>query len=266
MNVRMKQRALQLTEYVLQQFWMRNTKEVLKYFHEHIMWIGSMKSEYVFGKEAVKARIQEVTTNVPQVYMTNQQYSIVHTDANTCTVAGMYVAFTNPFSGQILSETQRVTFIWIVVKGELKIIHLHLSNTLHIQDEDENFPTRAGKETYEYLQKIIDKQSSSNNLVFRDTQKVEHVIARLDIRYLEAEKEYTLIHCTNKSIRVTGTITKILKTLPEEFVQIHRSYVININHIKCINNCTVTLEDETVLHIPVKRFKEVRDSILNKRK
>lgn len=56
-----------------------------------------------------------------------------------------------------------MTFVWekdkIKDNERLLIKHIHLSNILHIQDEDERFPTKAGKENYEYVMKIMAERS-----------------------------------------------------------------------------------------------------------
>lgn len=68
----------------------------------------------------------------PLVYLDDQQYEGLRSEANISVVVGRYRAFTKQDSGVILSEKQRVTFIWERVKkddeAQLLITHIHISN------------------------------------------------------------------------------------------------------------------------------------------
>lgn len=54
-----------------------------------------------------------------------------------------------------------------------------------------------------------------------------------DILWIEASRSYSYIHFTNKpSAIVTFPLSKLEEKLPaSDFIRIHRSYMININHI-----------------------------------
>lgn len=86
----------------------------------------------------------------PLVYLDDQQYEGLRSEANISVVVGRYRAFTKQDSGVILSEKQRVTFIWERVKkddeAQLLITHIHISNIFHTKDDDKLFlPRMAGK-------------------------------------------------------------------------------------------------------------------------
>lgn len=52
-----------------------------------------------------------------------------------------------------------------------------------------------------------------------------------EILYVESIKDYVRIHCTEQNIVSKATITKYENLLPDEFVRIHRSYIVNTQKI-----------------------------------
>ena len=173
-------KAMELTQYILEQYWQRNLEPLLSHIDDDILWIGSMDEEYLHGKQAMMKRIKENNNEMPLVYLDNQEYEIVQNTGRCCVVVGRYRAFTKPESGMLLSEKQRVTFVWEKDKTEdtekLLIKHIHLSNILHIQDEDERFPTKAGKENYEYVMKIMAERSQNAVITVKDENHASRVI------------------------------------------------------------------------------------------
>ncbi len=78
-----------------------------------------------------------------------------------------------------------------------------------------------------------------------------------------ADINYTLFHFINGkkfiSSRNLGTYFDKLRKFG--FVRIHKSHVINPNHVKKIANETVEMIDESVLPVARRRRKEVRFSL-----
>ena len=119
-----------LTQYILEQYWQGNLMPLVSHMHNDILWIGSMDEEYVHGKEDMIKRVKENNNEMPLVYLDNQEYEVVQNEGNTCIVVGRYRAYTKPDSGLLLSEKQRITFVWnkVSIDGEEKLLikHIHL--------------------------------------------------------------------------------------------------------------------------------------------
>lgn len=86
------------------------------------------------------------------------------------------------------------------------------------------------------------KDDSNNYLFVRaDRQNVKLFIN--DIWAVEALKDYIKIVCENKNYIVHTNLSKFIQKLPQDsFIQIHRSYVINIEKITSIKGDLVYLE------------------------
>ena len=86
------------------------------------------------------------------------------------------------------------------------------------------------------------KEDSNNYLFVRaDRQNVKLFIN--DIWAVEALKDYIKIVCENKNYIVHTNLSKFIQKLPQDsFIQIHRSYIINIDKITSIKGELVYLE------------------------
>lgn len=72
-----------------------------------------------------------------------------------------------------------------------------------------------------------------------------------DILYIKASSVYVDIHTTQGIIIHRDTFVELMKVLSSNFIQVHRSYIVNINHIESFNSSQVTL---TTAKIPIGRL------------
>lgn len=64
------------------------------------------------------------------------------------------------------------------------------------------------------------------------------------ILFVEALKDYVIIHTPNDKYTIHSTMKDIEKKLPiESFMRVHRSYILNLKRIKSIESSIVLLED-----------------------
>jgi two-component system, LytTR family, response regulator LytT len=69
-----------------------------------------------------------------------------------------------------------------------------------------------------------------------------------EIIYLKASKDYVKIITTQKSHLVSSTMKALEETLPaNQFVRIHKSFIVNVRHIQMIKAAEVIMADKEVL-------------------
>lgn len=76
-----------------------------------------------------------------------------------------------------------------------------------------------------------------------------------EILYIEGMRDYIAVHTPNQKILTLMSMTKMLEKLPSgDFMRVHKSYIIGLNHISLIQNNRVTIGNK---EIPVSNsFKE----------
>lgn len=259
MLLKSQNNELNLTAYILEQYWLKNPEPLLKYIDDDILWIGSTDAEYIHGKQNMQERLFKNITESPLVYLDEQEYEIAGQDTNSCLVVGRYRAYTKPESGIVLSEKQRITFYWFKKADKLCIKHIHLSNILHIQDDDEYFPTKAGKQSYEYMKSLVAKYSNELKITICDHNSVIKLIPACNIIYIKADHNYINIHLIYKTtpLHIRDNISSFYKKLPDNFIFISRSIIVNKDYIKSIYMQQITLQNNTKIKIPAARYKDI---------
>ena len=85
-----------------------------------------------------------------------------------------------------------------------------------------------------------------------------HRIAPKDILYIEGLGNYVNYHLTDGTkVTTYGTIKQSLEKLPEFFVRVHKSYIINKNHIKSYDANSIELKNQMI-----PRGKSITDDLL----
>lgn len=67
------------------------------------------------------------------------------------------------------------------------------------------------------------------------------------IKYLEKDGNYMTYHCTTQQILARETIKESLDKLPETFIQTHKSFIVNKEHIISYDKQTVNVGNKKIL-------------------
>jgi len=88
------------------------------------------------------------------------------------------------------------------------------------------------------IKKVIDVQKiNDENIIIINDKRKHSIIKFEDILYLEAQNQYTKWHLKNKSsFLLRNPLSKYSNIFPNSFFQIHRSFVVNLNHISSFDN------------------------------
>ncbi|OJJ21537.1 DNA-binding response regulator [marine bacterium AO1-C] len=97
-------------------------------------------------------------------------------------------------------------------------------------------------------------QASSETLLIKADKK-QFVIKLSDIQYIESIKDYVIVHTPHQDLVSYQTMQQVIGALPiTDFLRIHRSFIINLNHLKAFNHSYVFIADN---EIPIGRtYKE----------
>lgn len=98
-------------------------------------------------------------------------------------------------------------------------------------------------------EKVIYTQATERDFIFvRSDYKMKKIYLK-DILYVEGMKDYLSIYTTEKRIFTLMSFKQIENILPEsQFLRIHKSYIISIDHLESYDKSTVTVATK---HIPI---------------
>lgn len=155
-------KAPQLTAEIMRAHYCEHDLDkILPLFHETLTWIGAGEDQICYDCETIKDFFLRTYAEkaVPDCIITDEDYRLVSWDDHSCLVAGRCWIATKPETGYVLRAHQRVTFSYKLVDGELKITLIHISNPYADMREGEDFPAQIGRQSYEYLQRLLVEKS-----------------------------------------------------------------------------------------------------------
>lgn len=152
-----------------------------------------------------------------------------------------------------------------LIRKEYSIPIIYLSDytdNTHVQRARKTFPAA-------YLSKPFHEPDliRALEIAFTNTQQTEHTqtrprlpdhifvkdghtylkVALAEIVYLQADRAYCKIITEHKSITESNSMKHVLQQIQhQDFVQVHRSYAININHITGIDGNIIRLGEHSV--------------------
>ena len=138
-----------------------------------------------------------------------------------------------PFLGLVILILAVIFYLYRRYRKKSSVLEEEKSQTLQKLDE---------------LKQIVVK----NHIVLKDKTKL--YIA--DLMYVKADDHYLNLFLSNgKNHFVRGKLKNIKEELPPNFIQCHRSYVVNVNFIKQKNSTSITMINQD--NIPLSRsFKD----------
>ncbi|SNR14245.1 LytR/AlgR family response regulator transcription factor [Tenacibaculum jejuense] len=102
---------------------------------------------------------------------------------------------------------------------------------------------------------IVNKENEANSLFVKSDKKI--IKLNFDeIYYVEAYGNYIKIY-TGTMILTPQTLTEFLTKLPNNFLRIHKSFVINFNHLKLIDGNQVRLGNDKIVPVGKSYRKEL---------
>lgn len=124
-----------------------------------------------------------------------------------------------------------------------------------------------------YLQKPVAKEdffeamdaaiadATAHRLSFQiDTSLIS--IHLRDIQYIEIFGHYTVVHTTEEAYRFRSSLKEIMSRLPKGyFASPHKSYVVNLEHIRSATATEIQLDCGVVVPIGRKRMQEFNDAL-----
>lgn len=84
-----------------------------------------------------------------------------------------------------------------------------------------------------------EKEALKTQFITIRADRSNHQIKLAELIYLESLSDYVKIYFNNESLITRETISSFEDSLPEIFVRIHRSYIINLDHVKEFSNKSV---------------------------
>jgi len=98
------------------------------------------------------------------------------------------------------------------------------------------------KQEADFLRSLTTHKDGADILFVKNRSRLMHV-RHEDLLFVEALKDYVVIHTRKESYTIHSTMKEIERKLSDRrFMRVHRSYIVNLNSIESIKYSNITME------------------------
>lgn len=117
---------------------------------------------------------------------------------------------------------------------------------------------------FQVLDRFKKISPEKNTYVFVETVDGMSRLSLNDILYLEANKHQTILATMEGVIETKESFSHFESSLPtDKFVKTHRSYLVNLAHVKRVARQDVIMDDETIVPIARRKIKNVNQAFID---
>lgn len=113
-----------------------------------------------------------------------------------------------------------------------------------------------------YIRKMEDRKKSEACLTIQFKRKDYH-IRLTSIVFLESDRHVTRIVTENGEYRTYERLSELFKRLNPDFVQCHKSFIVNLKFIECFEGDSILLKNGQQIPVSRSARKNVREAFLN---
>lgn len=207
---------------------------IIPLLHDDVSLAGAADGVFYTGIHAVSSALFRNYTGPARRIVCWHCHTIVETELQSA-VSAAFCA-TDVRSSQVGIQ---MSIIWQRSPGAPQAIHMHLSSL--------RLPSAPAYQA-----------GASQRLAVRSTDGAVHMLDLDQIVFIEAVNMDSVLHlCKNRRLQIREQFCTLCGRLPPAFCRIHRSFVVNRQHVLKIRRYSVLLTDNNTLPIPEKRYRAV---------
>ncbi len=115
----------------------------------------------------------------------------------------------------------------------------------------------------EALNKAISRIEKNNEQCITITRNTKLIRIKLnEIKFAESDRRTINLHLHSSSVHFNMRLDELEKKLPENFLRVHKSYLVNMNYIGSISNNKIVLLTGEEIPVAKAKYTDVKGSIL----
>ncbi|MCA1761464.1 MAG: LytTR family transcriptional regulator DNA-binding domain-containing protein [Cryomorphaceae bacterium] len=151
------------------------------------------------------------------------------------------VVYLTAYADEATLEKAKVTEPYGYIIKPFKEIDIHTSIEMAIYKHAKE---REVQKERDLLYSLVENKDSKGFIFVKSNSRLVK-LKTTDIYFVEALKDYVVINALNSRYTIHSTMKDIEKKLPsEEFIRVHRSFIVGINKIAAIEQPNLILEND----------------------
>lgn len=236
----------------------RNLDAVMMHMAPDLTWVGPLACQQTRSAEEMRRMLEpEYDTSVE---MFDESW-IVREIGGTRLVVGTYSARVPGSDASDLAFLQTATFVWTMTSGGPKVVHLHLSNAYDVPSNIDR-PAKEDENAIGYvLDAVTTPMTVRTRIRFDVVGGDAYYVADDRILCLDAAEKGCTVVCSDQAFKDKQRLVRVADRLPEHFIRIHRSCIVNARRVLTVRRFEVVLDDLSTRPIADRRYLEVAEAI-----
>ena len=205
---------------------------------------GELAIEHVVDAESLTARLAEE----PAIDVLVMDIELGSEDANGIDLVKRY--FPAGCGTQVIYVTGFVEYCTSVYRTE----HLYFLVKPFAQDDLDDALSRAFERLEADASKPLSVRLGSRVVLVEPSR----------ISYIESDRRKVRIHAGAEEIEAYASLSDLSAELPASFIQCHKSFLVNMDHVKELKADSVVLSSNQVVPVSQKRRKFVREAVFSR--
>ncbi|WP_419491278.1 ATP-binding protein [Anaerotruncus massiliensis (ex Liu et al. 2021)] len=128
---------------------------VASFFAPQFTWLGAGEEQYLADRGAAAEMFRRFGGAIPRCDIRDEEYDVIEPAPGVYVVTGRMWITTAPGVEMYLKVHQRVTFVFQETPDGLRCAHIHCSNPYQEMVEEELFPEKIGRQSYDFVQERL---------------------------------------------------------------------------------------------------------------
>lgn len=151
------------------------------------------------------------------------------------------VIYLTAYADESTLNKAKVTEPYGYIIKPFKEIDLHTAIEMAIYKHEKETDVKKERD---FLYSLVENKDSKDIIFVKSNSRLVKVRTE-DIYFIEALKDYVVINTSNTRYTVHSTMKDIEKKLPpNEFIRVHRSFIVRIDKIVAIDHANLIIEDD----------------------
>ena len=237
----------------------RDIDAVMRNVAQDMTWVGPLACQRARSAAEMR-RIIEPEYGTP-VKMHDDRWGI-RAVGGTRVVVGTFNIAIPQNEGPDVVLLESVTFVWALSPaGKPLVVHLHVSSAYDVPARLDR-PAAAGEDGVGYVLDSVTTPVAPRTRIRFDVPGGEACFVAEDrILCLDAAGKGCTVVCDGHSFPERQRLVGVVERLPECFVQIHRSCIVNAKRVVAVRRFEVILDNMTTRPIADRRYLEVAEAV-----
>lgn len=253
---------------IITEYYNNNLSPYFQSIDEDIIWIGPAKGQFLRGKQAI-IHAWEKENHTLTFTMGSISSTYITTHNSFCEIILNYEVTTHYSDGHSITRDQVLHYTWCerVVTHEAgrtekipKILMLHISNSMYYDSRDTIYPVHLLEKEATETKPLINEQ----RILINGRNHITYSIPVNQIMWIESTNKglHSILHTVKDTIIAIKPVSYLADSYPNDYLKIHRSYLINPNYVISIRRFEIEMSDGTVLPVPEKKYTAIKKMLL----